>query len=214
MKLYGYWRSSASWRVRIGLYYKGLAFEPIAVHLVKEGGEQHQEEHRRRNPLEQVPVLEVEEDGKTHFLTQSVAILEYLEERYPEPPLLPKDRLARAQVRRVTEIVNSGIQPLQNLSVTQYVKGTLGADDKAWTGHFVARGMDALEEAVRATAGRYAVGDQITLADLAIVPQMYSGRRFNVDVSRYATLSRVEAACYELDAFKKAHADVQPDAIV
>src|SRR6185295_1418465 len=134
LRLYGYWRSSTSWRVRIALGHKGLAYEYVPVHLVRAGGEQRSEQHRSRNPMQQVPVLELD-DGAPLQLTQSIAILEFLEERWPEPPLLPGDHLARARARALAEIVNSGIQPLQNLTVMQELKRA-GVDEKAWARHF------------------------------------------------------------------------------
>lgn len=208
MKLYSYWRSSASWRVRISLHYKGLPFEYVPIHLVREGGAQHNEAYRSQNPMRQVPLL-VLDDGRT--LAQSVAILEYLEETHPTPPLLPQDPYLRGKVRQIVEIVNSGIQPLQNLAVTQKLR-ELGVDADAWTREWIGRGLDALEQEVARSAGRYAVGDAPTFADVLIVPQMYSSRRFGVDVSKYPHLLRIEEACMELTAFQKAHPSAQPDA--
>lgn len=211
MKLYGYWRSSASWRVRIALELKGLAWENVPVHLVRDGGEQHGDAHRSRNPMRQVPVLEIEDATGSHQLGQSLAILEYLEEVHPEPPLLPADPLSRAKVRQIAEIMNSGIQPLHNLAVLQQVQA-MGGDSKVWAAHWVMRGMEALEKAVSHTAGRFCVGDQPTFADACLIPQLYAMRRFGGDLSVVPTLLRVEAACAELDAFRRAHADAQPDA--
>ncbi|MCI0570334.1 MAG: maleylacetoacetate isomerase [Myxococcaceae bacterium] len=212
LRLHSYWRSSCSWRVRIALHHKGLPFEYVAVHLVKDGGEQHRPEYREKNALGMVPTLEVTESGTTRFLGQSLAILEWLEERYPQPALLPKDAYLRAAARQMAEAVNSSIQPLQNLSVLQYVKGTLHGDDKAWCQHWIGRGMAALEQMAHKHAGRYLVGDEVTLADACLVPQMYGARRFGVDPSQYPTLLRVEQACAALPAFQRAHADAQPDA--
>jgi maleylpyruvate isomerase len=211
VKLYGYWRSSASWRVRIGLELKGLSYDYVPVHLVEGGGQQHAEAHRRRNPLRQVPVLELESEGTTHLLGQSMAILEYLEETYPTPPLLPRDPFARARVRQIAESINSGIQPLQNLAVLQHVK-SIGADDKAWAVHWIGRGMEAVEALVRASAGTFCVGDQPTFADACLVPQLYAMRRFGLEEEKFPTLLRIEQACAELPAFQRAHASAQPDA--
>ncbi|MGO8969450.1 MAG: maleylacetoacetate isomerase [Myxococcaceae bacterium] len=212
MKLYNYWRSSCSWRVRIGLYWKQQPFSYLPVHLLKDGGQQKAEPYTRLNPMQSVPLLEVEDGGRLFHLAQSMAILEYLEERWPEPPLLPADRLARARVRQAAEIVNSGIQPYQNTSVQKHVKHELHADEKAWARHFIGHGLRALEALLRSTAGRYAVGDQVTLADCFLVPQLYHARRYEVDLESFPTLTRVEAACTALSAFQAAHPDRQPDA--
>lgn len=208
VKLWGYWRSSASWRVRIALAHKGIDYDYLPVHLVKDGGQQFSDEHRARNPLEQVPVLEV--DGVR--LTQSMAILEWLEETHPEPPLLPRDPVGRARARQLAEIVNSGIQPLQNLSAQKYVK-SVGGDPTAWAAHWVKRGLGAMEAIAKETAGRYLVGEEVSFADVCLIPQLYGARRVEVDLAPYPTLVRVEAACAELEAFRKAHADAQIDAV-
>lgn len=206
--LYGYWRSSSAWRVRIALHLKGVAFENVPVHLVQDGGQQHADAHVARNPLAQVPVLSVD-DG---HLSQSLAIIEYLDEVHPEPPLLPSDPFVRAQARSLAEVVNSGIQPIQNLAVLQHVVGELGGDKLAWGRHWIQRGLDRMERMVRITAGRFCVGDAVSVADLCLVPQLYNARRFGCDESGWPTLLRIEAACAELDAFKAAHPSQQPDA--
>lgn len=212
MKLYGYWRSSCSWRVRIGLHLKAQPFTYAPVHLLKDGGQQKAEPYTRLNPMQSVPLLEVEEDGQLLHIAQSMAILEYLDERWPEPPLLPPGRVARAKVRQAAEIVNSGIQPFQNTSVQKRVKHELHGDEKAWARHFITVGLAALEPLVRETSGRYSVGDQVTLADCFLVPQLYHARRYAVDVAAFPTLTRVEDACMALSAFQAAHPDRQPDA--
>lgn len=212
MRLYTYWRSSCSWRVRIALALKNVEVEQVPVHLVREGGEQNAAGYVERNPMRTVPMLEWDEGGTPRRLTQSMAILEYLDERFPTPPLLPSDPFRRAQVRMIAETVNSGIQPLQNLAVLQHVKGTLAADDRAWGLHWVTRGMTALEREVSRVAGRFAVGDELSLADLCIVPQLYGARRFAVDVSAFPTLLGIERACEQLESFRRAHPDQQPDA--
>ncbi|HEX8536372.1 MAG TPA: maleylacetoacetate isomerase [Cystobacter sp.] len=213
MKLHGYWRSSASWRVRIALNLKGLAYEYVPVHLVKDGGQQHSEAYRTLNPLRTVPTLEFTEGGRVHHLSQSLAILEYLEERHPSPALLPADPLLRARVRMLSEVVNSGIQPLQNLMVLQRIKSEWKGDDKAWAAHWIDRGLGAFHAMAQQTAGRYCVGDSVSFADVCLVPQLYSARRFGVDLQPYGLLTRVEAACASLPAFQAAHADRQPDAV-
>lgn len=210
MKLYGYWRSTSTWRVRIALNLKGLEYAYQPVHLAR--GEQWKEAYRHVNPRNEVPVLEVEERGGVQLLAQSVAIIEYLEERHPKPALLPRDPLDRVRARQLAEMVNSGIQPLQNASVLAYVRDQLGGDDKAWARHWIGRGMTALEGVAKDTAGRFMVGDTVSIADLYLVPQLYAARRFNVPLDAVPTLLRVEAACNELPAFERAHANRQIDA--
>jgi maleylpyruvate isomerase len=210
MKLYSYWRSSASWRVRIGLAWKNVAFEYMPVQLVpdKVGG-QHSDAYRALNPMEQVPTL-VLDDGRQ--ISQSMAILEYLEETVPEPPLLPRDRYLRARARQLAEVINAGIQPLQNTHPLLQLR-TRGVDDKAWAQYFITRGLDALQASAQPTAGRFLVGDTVTLADVYLVPQLYNARRFELDVGRWPLLRRVEEACAALPAFHIAHADRQPDTV-
>jgi maleylpyruvate isomerase len=213
LRLHNYWRSSASWRVRIGLNLKRLQFEYLPVHLLQDGGQQHSEAYRALNPMRTVPTLEwTEEDDTVRRLSQSLPILEYLEARVPSPSLFPKDLYLQAKARMLAEMVNSGIQPLQNLSVLQRLKNELKVDDKAWGAYWNVRGLEALEAAVKATAGRYCVGDEVSLADICLVPQLYGARRFAVDLTPYPTLLRIEAACNELPAFQAAHPDRQPDA--
>ncbi len=212
MKLYNYWRSSCSWRVRIALNWKRQPFSYLPVHLLKDGGQQKAEPYARLNPMQSVPLLEVEDGGYLFHLAQSMAILEYLEERWPEPRLLPVDRMARARVRQASEIVNSGIQPYQNTSVQKRVKHELRGDEKAWARHFITHGLQALEPLLQSTAGRYAVGDEVTFADCFLVPQLYHARRYEVDLAPFPTLTRVETACATLPAFEAAHPNRQPDA--
>jgi maleylpyruvate isomerase len=211
MKLYSYWRSSSAWRVRIGLAWKGIPYTYEAVHLLKDGGQQHSDTYRGKNPMGYVPMLEWEEGGTTRRLTQSMAILDYLEQRFPAPRLLPVDPFLRARSIQLAEMVNSGIQPFQNLSTLGYVKG-IGVDDRAWIQHFLPRGLAALEKAVQETAGKYCVGDAPTFAEAYLVPQMYGARRFKIDLAPFPTLVRIDAACEALPAFQAAHPDRQPDA--
>ena len=213
IKLYNYWRSSASWRVRIALGIKGIPYEYVPVHLVR--GEQRGAGHHARNPMDQLPALEVEVEGRTVVLAQSMAILEFLEERYPTPALLPGDALGRARARELSEIVNSGIQPHQNLTPMQRIDALSEGAGKAHARHFNEVGLSALEARVQETAGRFCVGDAPTFADLCLVPQLYSARRFGLaDLeTRCPTLLRIESACQELEAFRAAHADQQPDAV-
>ncbi|ELU01132.1 hypothetical protein CAPTEDRAFT_17982 [Capitella teleta] len=207
--LYSYFRSSASWRVRIALAIKGIDYEYRAVNLIKDGGQQRTSEYKERNPMAQVPALVI--DGVT--LTQSLAIIEYIEETRPENPIHPKDPVARAQARKLAEIINSGIQPIQNLSVLQHVeKLTSRPESKAEWGHFfINKGFVALEKEIAQTAGKYSVGDTVTIADLCLVPQVYNANRFKVDLDAFPTIKRVAAALAELDAFKKADPVAQPD---
>lgn len=212
MRLYNYWRSSASWRVRIGLAHKGLAYEYVPVHLVKDGGQQNAPGYREKNPMRTVPLLEWEEGGQTLRLSQSLAILEYLEEAHPAPPLYPQDALGRARARMLAEMINSGIQPLQNLAVLQRVKGELHGDEKAWAAHWIERGLAAFQASVAPLAGTFCLGDQLSVADVCLVPQLYGARRFGVDLAPFGLLTRIEAACNALPAFQAAHPDRQPDA--
>jgi maleylpyruvate isomerase len=207
--LYDYWRSSSAWRVRIALHWKGVPFERRVVNLMKDGGEQHAAPFHAMNPSHQVPVL-VTDDGRA--IAQSMAIIGYLEERVPTPALLPGDGWLRARARQLAEIVNSGTQPLQNLSVLDRVQAA-GLDRNEWARHFIARGLAALEAAAQETAGAFLVGDGVSIADAYLVPQLYNARRFNVDLAPFPTLARIESACAALPAFAAAHPDAQSDAV-
>lgn len=212
MQLYSYFRSSAAYRVRIALNLKGLSYEYKPVHLLKDGGQQLSPEYRRLNPNALVPSLV---DGD-QVLTQSLAIIEYLEELHPQPPLLPADPAGRARVRAIAQTIACDIHPLNNLRVLKYIKGTLGASEEAkneWYRHWVQQGLAALEAMLDSPAtGRYCHGDTPTLADLCLVPQMANARRFDCDLSRVPTLVRIDAACRALPAFADAAPDKQPDA--
>jgi maleylpyruvate isomerase len=211
IRLFSYWRSSSAWRVRIGLNLKGLAHELVPVNLV--GLEQYGDAHRARNPMAQVPVLEVTEGATTVRLSQSMAILEWLDERYPDPPLLPADLDGRARVRMLAEHVNSGIQPLQNAVVLRTLREKWPGYEKEWAARFIADGLAALERAVQdGQAGTFCHGDAPGLADCYLVPQIYNARRFGVDVAPCPTLRRIEAAASALAPFQAAHPDRQPDA--
>jgi maleylpyruvate isomerase len=213
MKLYGYWRSSASYRVRIALHHKGVPFEYVPVHLLKDGGEQNRDDYRTKNPMAQVPTLEVEHGGVVHELGQSLAIIEWLEERYPEPSLLPSEPFLRARARQLAEIVNSGVQPFQNTSVLKFVKGELGKDEQAFARRFIEKGLAAYQALAEPAAGRFSVGDAPTVADACLVPQLYAARRFGVDLAPFSLLVRVEESCASLPAFQAAHPDRQIDAV-
>lgn len=210
MKLFGYFRSSATYRVRIALAMKGLSFEIHPIHLVRDGGEHRTEAFQAMNPMQQVPVLELEVEGKIVRLTQSVAIMEYLDDAHPAPPLRPTTPLALARMRRLVEIVNSGIQPLQNLSLLQMLKG-LGADDMEFAKKANERGLGALEREAREADKRYLTEDHPTIADICLVPQMYSARRFGVDLTPFPTLVRIDAELAKLEPVQSAHPDRQPD---
>ena len=212
LRLHNYWRSSSSWRVRIALNYKGLPFAYLPVNLLE--GQQLAEAYRATNPMQQVPTLEIlDESGAPAVeLTQSIAILEWLEETHPQPPLLPRDPLARARVRQLTEIVNSGIQPLQNPPVLRDIK-RFGGDEKAWVRGQIEKGLRAIAALAQPLAGRFLVGDAPTFADVCLVPQLSSARRFGVELAELPLLERVERACLELEAFQAAAAERQPDAV-
>jgi maleylpyruvate isomerase len=213
VKLYSYWRSSSAWRVRIGLALKGVACEVVPIHLVRSGGEQFRPEFLAVNPLGQVPVLEVPgvgPAGSVFHLSQSMAILEYLDETHPSPPFLPGDSQRRARARQLAEVVNSGTQPLQNLRLQNALR-TAGLDPRPLVKEFNELGLTALERLSAPTAGRYLLGDEVSLADILLIPQLYGARRNGVDVEAFSTLTRVERACEILPAFVAAHPDAQPD---
>jgi maleylpyruvate isomerase len=208
--LHNYWRSSASHRVRIGLGLKELAYEYSVVNILHR--EQHADAYRERNPMAQVPTLEVTDESGTHTIAQSLPILEYLEERFTDRPIMPKDLFLRARTRELAEIVNSGIQPLQNLSTTKAVKA-FGGDEVVWPKSFIADGLFAFERVARDTAGTFCVGDAPTIADCCLVPQLASARRFGVDITKHALLLGIEERCLALPAFANAAPDRQPDAV-
>lgn len=209
--LRNYWRSSASHRVRIGLGLKGLPYEYLAVNIVK--GEQHTDAFRARNPLGQVPALEVvEDDGARFAIAQSLPILEYLDERWREPALLPADPYLRARTRALAEIVNAGIQPHQNLTTMKKVK-SIGGDADAWPRSFIADGLAAYACVAPDVAGAFSVGDTPTIADCCLVPQLAAARRFGVDLAPWPLLLAIEARCLALPAFARAAPDQQPDAV-
>ncbi len=209
--LYSYWRSSCSYRVRVALNFKGLDYEYRDVHLVRDGGEQHQEAYRKLNPMGQVPSL-ITPDGA---LTQSMAILEYLELVKPEPSLFPGNPYQACRIRAVCETINAGIQPLQNLNVLQDLKTRYGVDQDGvaeWVAHWIAKGLDAVEKEVAPHAGRFCFGDQVTAADMFLAPQVYNAVRFKVDMAQFPTLSRINGACLKEPVFQDAEPSRQPDA--
>jgi maleylpyruvate isomerase len=209
--LHSYWRSSASHRVRIGLGLKQLPYDYVAVNILK--GEQHADAYRAKNPMAQVPTLEVTEDDGTRFaLTQSLAILAYLDERWPDPPLLPRDPLLRARTRALAEIINAGVQPLQNTGTLRKIKA-LGADEAAWIRPIIADGLAAFAQIAAEVSGTFSVGNSPTLADCCLVPQLAGARRFQVDLEPFPKLLAIEAHCLPLPAFADAMPHHQPDAV-
>jgi maleylpyruvate isomerase len=213
MKLHTYFRSSAAYRVRIALNLKGLPYEAVPVHLLRGGGEQLQDSYREINPSASVPALQ-DERGT---VTQSMAIVEYLEETHPKPPLLPRDTLARAHVRELAQIIACDIHPLNNLRVLRYLVDELGVSEDAkkdWYRHWIKEGFAALE--AHLTRDLYTAdfchGTAPTLADCFLVPQVYNAERFEIDMSPYPTIAGINANCLALAAFAEAHPSRQPDA--
>ncbi|HZW21441.1 maleylacetoacetate isomerase [Noviherbaspirillum sp.] len=217
MKLYSYFRSSASYRVRIALNLKGLPYETVPVHLLRNGGEQFSPAYRKLNPDALVPALVDEADGGERALTQSLAIIEYLEETHPTPPLLPTDPLDRAFVRGIALSIACDIHPINNLRVLRYLVRDLkvSEDDKnAWYRHWCEQGLASLETMLSrdSRTGRFCYGDAPSLADCCLVPQIANAQRLNCDLSAMPTLMRINEACLALDAFAKAAPARQPDA--
>ena len=210
MKLYTYFRSSAAWRVRIAFGLKGLPWKPEFIHLTRDGGEQLRPEYRARNPTALVPTLETDTGA---LLAQSLAIIEYLDETHPNPPLLPHDKLARARVRAFALTVACEIHPLNNLRVLRYLGTGMGQDQAArdrWYAHWIAEGLGALEAMVG--SGPFCFGAAPTLADICLIPQLGNARRMKCPVDAYPRLLAAEAAALALPAFADAAPDRQPDA--
>ena len=213
MKLYSYFRSSAAYRVRIALNLKGLAYEYVPIHLLRDGGQQLKPDYRELNPDGIVPTFIDGDD----VLTQSLAIIEYLEETHPEPALLPGTPLDRAFIRSVALQIACEIHPVDNLRVLKYLKHTLKVGDEAkdaWYRHWLESGFESLEKRLAndSRVGKLCFGDTPTLADLCLVPQVYNARRFNIDVSRYPTIERIADHAGQIDAFARAAPGQQPDA--
>ncbi|TWW72147.1 maleylacetoacetate isomerase isoform X4 [Takifugu flavidus] len=201
--LHGYFRSSCSWRVRIAFALKGVEFDQVPVNLIKDGGLQLTEQYKTLNPMQQVPAVEI--DGIT--LSQSLAVIQYIDETRPGPRLLPADPKKRAQVRMISDLIASGIQPLQNLYVIQ----KMGAEKMQWAQHFIDRGFRALEPILKETSGTYCVDDEISMADICLVPQVYNAERFKVDLEKYPTIKRLNQTLREIEAFRVSHPSCQPD---
>ncbi|MFV3304282.1 maleylacetoacetate isomerase [Pseudomonas sp. NY15181] len=211
LTLYSYWRSSAAYRVRIALGLKGLAYRQVPVHLVKDGGQQHADAYKALNPQELVPLLV---DGEAR-IAQSLAILEYLEETHPQPSLLPRDALQRAQVRALSLHIACDIHPLNNLRVLQYLSGPLGVADEAknaWIRHWVETGLHAVEEGVSGWSDPLSLGERPGYFEACLIPQLYNARRFDCDLSGCPRLLAIAARCESLEAFQQAAPEVQPDA--
>ena len=210
MKLYSYFRSSAAYRARIALNLKGLSYDTVSVHLVKDGGHNRRPEYRAVNPQMRVPAL-VAPGGE--ILIQSLAIIEYLDETHPEPPFLPKDPIGRAKVRGLAELIACDIHPLNNTSPLRYLKNQMGQEQSAidaWYHHWVREGFEALEALLE--PGPYACGERVTLADICLVPQVANARRLKVPLEKFPKIVGVEAACLQLPAFDRARPENQPDA--
>lgn len=210
MKLYGYFRSSAAFRLRIALNLKKLGYDNAFIHLRR--GDQLTSEFLAVNPQGLVPALEV--DG--HILIQSLPIIEYLDETHPEPPLLPHDAAGRARVRALAAIVACDIHPLNNLRVLRYLHRTLGQDEEAlgaWYNHWIAAGFEAFERLLASSpqSGTFCHGDKPGLADIALVPQLVNAERYRLDLAPYPTITRIFKTCMQLDAFAAAHPGRQPD---
>jgi maleylacetoacetate isomerase len=210
VKLYTYFRSSAAYRVRIALNLKGLASEMIPVHLQKEGGLNRKPDYRAINPHMRVPALQIDSGD---VIIQSLAIIEYLDEVHPEPPLLPRDPLARAKVRALAQLIACDIHPLNNVGPLRYLKNQLGQEQSkidAWYHHWVMDGFDALEAMIKPAP--YACGNTVTLADVCLVPQVYNARRLKVPLDRFPKIVAADAACAKLAAFEQAKPENQADA--
>lgn len=212
MKLYSYFRSSAAYRVRIALNLKNLSYEVIPVHLINNGGEQRSQAYTQLNPTQLVPTLSIAEVA----IGQSLAILEYLEEHFPQVPLLPKDSILRAQVRSFSQHIACDIHPINNLRVLQYLSQELQISDEqkqAWYAHWIHKGFTALETELAQRDTDFCFGDTPTIADYCLVPQVYNAQRFKIDLSKYPRILNINHHCNQLPAFQLAAPEQQIDAI-
>ena len=217
MKLFGYWRSSAAYRVRIALHLKNINCESVPVHLVKNGGEQHSEEYIALNPTHLVPTLIDATDEGELVLNQSMAILDYLDSKYPKSPLYPESISDKAQVQALALDIACEIHPVNNLRVQQYLVKALTVnetDKSAWSHHWMTVGFSAFEEKLKKQSGKYCYGDHITMADLCLVPQVYNANRFNVDMTAFPLINAIVERCNQLPAFIKAMPENQEDAVL
>ena len=213
LRLYGFWRSSAVYRVRIALNLKGQAYETVPVHLVRDGGEQHAAAFAELNPQELVPVLK----HGHRILRQSLAIIDYVDETWPEPPLLPSVARDRQRVRAISQMIACEIHPLNNLRVQKYLETTFGATEaqrEEWTRHWIIEGFQALEKVLadNPSTGTFCEGDVPTMADCCLVPQVYNANRFKVDMAKFPTIRRINEACLAMEEFDAARPEKQPDA--
>ena len=216
MKLYSYFRSSASYRVRIALNLKGLAYDTVPVHLLKKGGEQFSDEYRQLNPTALIPTLVDDTLQHAAVITQSLAIIEYLDEAYPTPSLLPASPIDRAYVRSIGLSIACEIHPLNNLRVLRYLKNELKVDEEekdAWYRHWCEQGLIAVETVLEQSGqvGKFCYGDSATLADCLLIPQVFNAQRFNCDLTKIPNIMRINDHCNTLDAFIKAAPDKQLD---
>lgn len=213
MQLYSYYRSSCAYRVRLALYFKELPFEYIPVHLVRDGGEQNKPEYRELNPQGLVPTLIDDE----YVLTQSLAIMEYLDEKYTVPSLLPDKIEPRAYVRQISHICSSDIHPLNNLRVLNHLTNDLGATQAQkteWYQKWIQQGFDAIEKIISRSpyyTGQFVCGHDVTMADMCLIPQVYNARRYEMDMDAWPIISAIDAACAPLEEFIKASPENQPD---
>ena len=213
IRLYSYWRSSAAYRVRIALNLKGLEYETVPVHLARDGGEQHRAEFDDLNPQHLVPVVL----HGNRILRQSMAIMEYLDETFPSPPLMPATARDRQRVRMLAQSIACDIHPLNNLRVLQYFENTWKVpqpEREEWVRHWIRAGFDALEDTLadNPSTGTFCDGEQPTMADCCLVPQVFNAERFGVDMAPYATIRRIVQSCQALDEFQAARPENQPDA--
>lgn len=204
LKLYHYWRSSSSWRVRWALAEKNITCEFVHVNLLKD--EQKSQEHLKKNPIGFVPALEVINANQTKFLAESVAIIEWLEENYSDPKLLPEDSFDRAQTRQLVQIINAGTQPLQNLQTQKHFSEDTDKK-KEWAQYWIKNGLAAYEKLASQTAGKFSFDDTITMADMFLLPQLYNAERFSVSLEAFPTIQKIQKNCVETEGYKASHPD-------
>lgn len=210
IKLYSYFRSSSSYRVRIALNLKNLDYQIVPIHLLKDGGEQFKSEFKKLNAAQRIPAIDI--DGA--IVSQSVAIMEFLESQFPQPALYPSDPLKKAHCRQLIEIINSDIQPLQNLSVLKKLVIDYGFDESKkedWIRHWIRLGFNSFESLLSKTSGQFCLDDKPGVADCYLAPQVFNAQRFNLDMNPYPRIRSIYQNCMELEAFQKAAPENQPD---